>query len=252
MHSGGAYGDGTTESGAGIECGAAGTTGKHGRFTLASGGAGHSGADRFAERAGKMNQEIARQLGLTNATVGKWRRRYVEQGVAGLHDELRPGRPRPISDERVARLVRKALETKPRDGTHWSIRQMADQTRISKSTVHRNLADLRAGTAAAAAFQALDGSIFRRESTGYCRSVLKSPGKCRGVVCGREEPDSSPRAHPADAAHRAGLRRRGHARLPATRDDHIVRGAGHSEGDGNYAMPKAPSAPGVSGFPARD
>jgi putative transposase len=87
--------------------------------------------------AGKMNQEIARQLGLTNATVGKWRRRFVEQGVAGLHDELRPGRPRPISDERVAQLVRKTLETKPKDGTHWSIRQMAEQTRISKSTVHR-------------------------------------------------------------------------------------------------------------------
>jgi putative transposase len=76
--------------------------------------------------AGKMNQQIARQLGLTNATVGKWRRRFVEQGVAGLHDELRPGRPRPISDEQVARLVRKTLETKPKDGTHWSIRQMAD------------------------------------------------------------------------------------------------------------------------------
>src|SRR5882724_9618978 len=83
--------------------------------------------------AGKMNQEIARQLGLTNATVGKWRRRFVEQGVSGLHDELRPGRPRPISDERVAQLVRKTLETKPKEGTHRSIRQMAGQTRISKS-----------------------------------------------------------------------------------------------------------------------
>jgi len=88
--------------------------------------------------SGKMNQEIARQLGLTNATVGKWRRRFVEQGVSGLHDEQRPGRPRPISDERVAQLVRKTLETKPKEGTHWSIRQMAGQTRISKSTVHRS------------------------------------------------------------------------------------------------------------------
>src|SRR5260370_29421417 len=70
--------------------------------------------------AGKMNQQIARQLGLTNAIVGKGRRRFVEQGVAGLHDELRPGRPRPISDEQVARLVRKTLETKPKDGTHWT------------------------------------------------------------------------------------------------------------------------------------
>ena len=64
--------------------------------------------------SGKTNQQIARQLGLTNATVGKWRRRFLEQDVAGLHDELRPGRPRPISDERVAQLVRKTLETKPK------------------------------------------------------------------------------------------------------------------------------------------
>jgi transposase len=59
--------------------------------------------------------QIARQLGLTNATVGKWRRRFVEQDVSGLHDELRPGRPRPISDERVEQLVRKTLEAKPKD-----------------------------------------------------------------------------------------------------------------------------------------
>ena len=87
--------------------------------------------------AGKMNQQIARQLGLSNATVGKWRRRFVEQGVAGLHDELRPGRPRPISDERVAQLVRKTLQTKPKGGTHCSVRQIAGQTQLSKSTVHR-------------------------------------------------------------------------------------------------------------------
>ena len=86
---------------------------------------------------GKTNKQIAGQLGLTNATVGKWRRRFLEQGVTGLHDELRPGRPRPISDERVAQLVRKTLDTKPKGGTHWSIRQIAAQTRVSKSTVHR-------------------------------------------------------------------------------------------------------------------
>src|SRR5205807_1676831 len=86
---------------------------------------------------GKTNQQIARQLGLANATVGKWRRRFLERDVTGLHDELHPGRPRPISDERVARLVRKTLETKPQNGTHWSIRQIARQTRLSKSTVHR-------------------------------------------------------------------------------------------------------------------
>src|SRR5450755_3384454 len=87
--------------------------------------------------SGKTNMQIARQMGLSNATVGKWRRRFLEQDVSGLHDELRPGRPRPISDERVAQLVRKTLDSKPKDGTHWSIRQIARQTRISKSKVHR-------------------------------------------------------------------------------------------------------------------
>jgi putative transposase len=58
--------------------------------------------------AGKTNPQIARQLRLSNATVGKWRRRFLEQDVAGLHDELRPGGPRPIGDERVAQLVRSA------------------------------------------------------------------------------------------------------------------------------------------------
>ncbi len=75
--------------------------------------------------SGKTNLQIARQLRVTNATVGKWRRRFLKYDVAGLHDELRPGRPRPISDERVAQLVRKTLETKPKGGTHWSIRQIA-------------------------------------------------------------------------------------------------------------------------------
>jgi len=87
--------------------------------------------------SGKTNLQIAHQMGLTNATVGKWRQRFLQQEVSGLHDELRPGRPRPISDERVARLVRKTLETKPKEGTHWSIRQIAADTRVSKSTVHR-------------------------------------------------------------------------------------------------------------------
>ena len=87
--------------------------------------------------SGKTNLEIARQMRLTNATVGKWRRRFLKQDVAGLHDELRPGRPRPIGDDRVAQLVRKTLETKPKGGTHWSVRQIAQQTRLSKSTVHR-------------------------------------------------------------------------------------------------------------------
>jgi len=86
---------------------------------------------------GESNLAIATRLRLSQATVGQWRRRFLAQGISGLHDELRPGRPRTISDERVARLVHKTLESKPQNGTHWSIRQIAEHTRVSKSTVHR-------------------------------------------------------------------------------------------------------------------
>jgi putative transposase len=137
MHNGGAYGEGTTESSVGVEPGAARTTGKHGQFPFASGGTGDSGADRFAERVGKDQPTNCPAVGTDQRDRGQMAATVRGAGVAGLHDELRPGRPRPISDERVARLVRKTSETKPKDGTHWSIRQMAEQTRISKSTVHR-------------------------------------------------------------------------------------------------------------------
>jgi hypothetical protein len=39
--------------------------------------------------SGKTNMQIARQLGLTNATVGKWRRRFLEQDVSGLNFRFR-------------------------------------------------------------------------------------------------------------------------------------------------------------------
>ena len=83
------------------------------------------------------NQEIADKTGVSPQSVCKWRKRYIEQGLAGLHDELRPGRPRSISDETVAALVRKTLSTKPKDGTHWTIRSMARTTGLSRPTVHR-------------------------------------------------------------------------------------------------------------------
>src|SRR6202051_4533758 len=87
--------------------------------------------------SGMSNQAIAARLHLNAVTVSYWRRRFLQQGLQGLHGELRPGRPRSISDERVAALIRKTLRTKPTDATHWSCRSLAAQTRLSKNTVHR-------------------------------------------------------------------------------------------------------------------
>lgn len=86
---------------------------------------------------GVANTVIAKQLNLSQQSVCLWRQRFLKQGLQGLHDELRPGRPRTISDEKVGALVRKTLATKPKDGTHWTIRSMSKQTRLSAPTVYR-------------------------------------------------------------------------------------------------------------------
>ncbi len=86
---------------------------------------------------GASNAEIADRLQWTNATVGKWRHRFLERRVPGLYDELRPGRPRSIEDERVAALLRRTLTRRPKGATHWTIREAAQASGISKSTVHR-------------------------------------------------------------------------------------------------------------------
>jgi len=54
---------------------------------------------------GLSNSEIAERLDWSKATVGKWRQRSIQHRVQGLYDELRPGRPRTISDEKVASLL---------------------------------------------------------------------------------------------------------------------------------------------------
>jgi putative transposase len=54
-----------------------------------------------------------------------------------LHDELRPGRPRSVSDEKVAELIHKTLQSQPQGQTHWSTRIMADEIGVSHMTVCR-------------------------------------------------------------------------------------------------------------------
>lgn len=81
--------------------------------------------------------EVARRVGVHQATVGKWRKRFLDRRLEGLTDEPRPGAPRKITDEDVERVVVKTLEDKPADATHWSTRDLAKKTGMSPSSVGR-------------------------------------------------------------------------------------------------------------------
>jgi transposase len=86
---------------------------------------------------GQTNSAIAERFHVSVPTVAHWRARFKTHGLIGLYGEQRPGRPRTHDDDRVARLLNKVLQQRPKNATHWSIRRVAEETGVSKSSVHR-------------------------------------------------------------------------------------------------------------------
>lgn len=87
---------------------------------------------------GMDNKQVATSVGVTESTVGKWRRSFVAQRLEGLADADRPGRPRTVRDEQVEKVVVDTLEAAPPDGgTHWSTRLMAGHTGMTQTAVSR-------------------------------------------------------------------------------------------------------------------
>lgn len=87
--------------------------------------------------AGRSNLAVARAEGVTNVTVGKWRRRFGRLGLAGLKDAPRCGGPRTIDDERVAEVVRLTLEASPPEAGRWTTRSLGQRVGVSHATVGR-------------------------------------------------------------------------------------------------------------------
>ena len=60
---------------------------------------------------GLENKAVARLLDVHAMTVGKWRRRFLAQRVAGLRNDPRPGAPRTIEDQRIESVIARTLES---------------------------------------------------------------------------------------------------------------------------------------------
>src|SRR3954464_15202981 len=105
----------------------------------------HSSAQALALRsrivlgcaAGLDNKAVAERERVSQATVGKWRSRFVELGLDGLSDDPRPGRPPLLTADQIEDVVVATLEATPKNATHWSRAKMADRTGLSKSTIGR-------------------------------------------------------------------------------------------------------------------
>lgn len=106
-----------------------------------------SGEVRMAERArivlaclrGKRNDEVAAQMGLRPNTVGQWRRRFAERGLAGLRDAPRPGKPAKYGVQLRDRVLAQ-LELPPPEGmASWDGGSLAKALSVSDDAVWRVL-----------------------------------------------------------------------------------------------------------------
>ena len=84
---------------------------------------------------GLDNQAVAKKLRCSKGMVGKWRSRFLKARLEGLYDEPRPGAPRKVGDEQIEQVVIQTLESTPRGQTHWSTRELAKATGLSRMTI---------------------------------------------------------------------------------------------------------------------
>ena len=114
--------------------------------TLLTWAKGRSVAARAVERAkivllaaeGKQNKEIAAELGVLRATVGRWRARFALLGLDGIEKDAPRGGRKPTIRNKVARLiVETTTREKPKNATHWSTRTLAKRLNVDKSMVSR-------------------------------------------------------------------------------------------------------------------
>jgi transposase len=78
--------------------------------------------------------EIVRRVGVSKPTVIGWRRRFAAEGIAGLDDRPKSGRPPRIDPMEI---VLATLEPPPENlgVTHWSSRLLAKHLRVSDYTI---------------------------------------------------------------------------------------------------------------------
>ena len=100
----------------------------------------------MAAADGATNAAIAAVVGVDVGTVRTWRGRFAEQGLAGLADAERPGRPRRLGQRERIAVVAVATSAPPGPQATWSHRLIAERLAavenitVSASQVGRILA----------------------------------------------------------------------------------------------------------------
>jgi len=87
---------------------------------------------------GKMNKDIATEVGTDRLTVARWRSRFAQMRLAGIEkDAPRSGR-KPTARNRFARrIIERTTKGPPAHATQWSTRTLAKELGTNRSMVNR-------------------------------------------------------------------------------------------------------------------
>lgn len=88
---------------------------------------------------GLDNQLIAARLDLHRNSIGKWRRRYRAEGLAGLEDKPRPGQPLKYSPAKIQKVVTKVCGKPPKGRSRWSHSSLAQAVKMPRTVVQQIL-----------------------------------------------------------------------------------------------------------------
>jgi transposase len=170
---------------------------------------------RCAQPGVPRNDHVAAELGCDADTVSRWRRRFRDQRLEGLHDCPRSGRPRAFSPEDRHKVIILAT-TKPAEAgtpvSHWSLEDLATRivndahyTTMSRSTVQRILAEAELKPHKVRSWMHSDDPEFERLALDICRLYLKAPVLYRQgevIVCTDEKTgiQALERKHPGKPA----------------------------------------------------
>jgi len=88
---------------------------------------------------GLTYDQIQNRLNICRPAVSKWRKRYKDNGIEGLKDLARSGKPAIYTEADKARVIQKAC-SKPEGGyTNWSQRRIAKELGMSQTKVQNIL-----------------------------------------------------------------------------------------------------------------
>ena len=184
---------------------------------------------------GVANRAIAQQTGLSRPTVIATRATFAKGGLTALRSVRQRKRSRPVLTPTVEQQILDAtLKTRPADGTHWSVRGLAQHLGLSRMMVQRVWARHNLQPHRVEKFKLLERPPIRGKSPRCGRTVPPPAGAGAGVERRRKEPDPSVGPHGPDSAAAARPAGAADARLHAPRDDDAVRGVQHSERQGDW------------------